>query len=244
MIRFEHVSKKFGNNIVLNDISFQVSAGQITFVIGVSGTGKSVMLKSIVGLLQPEAGKIWIENEEVSGFSEQEFLHIRKKCGMVFQNPALFDSLNIYENIAFGLRRHYRGMKEVDIRTRVQKSLRLVHLKGIESQKPAQISFGMQKRVSIARTIALEPKILLFDEPTTGLDPITTNAVTQLIHELSRELNTTSVVVSHDMYSALAIADNIIMLDSGKIIAQGSPQQLRTSKHPLVMDFFAEVTSQ
>lgn len=210
------------------------------FILGTSGTGKSVLLKNLVGLLTPDEGEIWIDNEEVSQLTEDQYLPIRKKCGMVFQHPALFDSLTIFENVAFGLRRHYQ-LSEEEIEQKVTKALSLVHISGVEKKRPAQISYGMQKRVSLARTIALEPKILLFDEPTTGLDPVTTTAVNKLIQDLSRELKTTSLVVSHDMNCALSIADRIVVLDKGSIVALGTPQELKKSTHPLVKDFLAEV---
>lgn len=224
---------------MLNGLSLKILEGEIIFILGTSGTGKSVLLKNLVGLLSPDEGEIWIDGEEVSKFTEEQYLPIRKKCGMVFQHPALFDSLSIYENVAFGLRRHFQ-LPEEEIVEKVQKALKLVHLHNISGKKPAQISYGMQKRVSLARTIALQPKILLFDEPTTGLDPVTTTAVNQLIQELSRELKTTSLVVSHDMNCALTIADRIVVLDKGQIVAQGTPDELKKSTHPLVKDFLAE----
>jgi phospholipid/cholesterol/gamma-HCH transport system ATP-binding protein len=159
---------------------------------------------------------------------------------MVFQHPALFDSLTVFENVAFGLRRHTR-LTESAIKSQVLHCLGLVNLKGIEAKMPGEISYGMQKRVSIARTLAVEPRILLFDEPTTGLDPITTNAVNQLIFSLSRQLKTTSIVVSHDMQCALDIADRIIVLDQGLIVEDGTSEALRKSQQPLVCDFLAEV---
>lgn len=232
--------KRFGTRTVLNGLNLQIREGEIIFILGTSGTGKSVLLKNLVGLLTPDEGEIWIDNEEVSKFSEEQYLPVRKKCGMVFQHPALFDSLSVYENVAFGLRRHYQLTEEV-IREKVTKALRLVNLQGVEQKRPAQISYGMQKRVSLARTVALEPRILLFDEPTTGLDPVTTTAVNQLILDLSRELKTTSLVVSHDMNCALAIADRIVVLDKGSIVALGTPEELKKSEHPLVKDFLAEV---
>ena len=210
---------------------------------GTSGTGKSVLLKNLVGLMSPDEGEIWIDGEEVSRLSEEQYLPIRKKCGMVFQHPALFDSLTIFENVAFGLRRHYQ-LPEEEVRAKVARALQLVNLRDVEAKKPAQISYGMQKRVSLARTIALEPRILLFDEPTTGLDPVTTTAVNQLILDLSRELKTTSLVVSHDMNCALSIADRIIVLDKGQIVAMGTPADLKKSEVPLVKDFLAEVIHQ
>ncbi len=225
---------------MLNGLSLKIHEGEIVFILGTSGTGKSVLLKNLVGLLTPDEGEIWIDGEEVAKFTEEQYLPIRKKCGMVFQHPALFDSLTVFENVAFGLRRHYQ-LDEQTIREKVDKALRLVHLQGIEEKMPGQISYGMQKRVSLARTVALEPRVLLFDEPTTGLDPVTTTAVNQLIQDLSRELKTTSLVVSHDMNCALTIADRIVVLDKGNIVEQGSPAELKRSPVPLVKDFLAEV---
>jgi phospholipid/cholesterol/gamma-HCH transport system ATP-binding protein len=240
VIEFKGIVKRFGSRTVLNGLSAKIREGEIVFILGTSGTGKSVLLKNIVGLLTPDEGEIWIDGEEVSKFTEDQYLPIRKKCGMVFQHPALFDSLSIYENVAFGLRRHYQ-LSEEEIRNKVSKALRLVQLHGVESKRPAQISYGMQKRASLARTIALEPRILLFDEPTTGLDPVTTTAVNQLILDLSRQLKTTSMVVSHDMNCALSIADRIIVLDKGQIVEMGTPDELKKSQHPLVKDFLSEV---
>lgn len=244
MISFQNVVKKFGDRTVLKGISFEIQQGEILFILGTSGTGKSVLLKNLVGLMKPDGGSIFIDQDEVSKFTEEQYFPIRKKCGMVFQHPALFDSLTIYENIAFGLRKHYR-LPEDEIRERVMKCLKLVNLDEDVAQKlPAEISYGMQKRVSLARTVAIEPQILLFDEPTTGLDPVTTNAVNQLILDLSRKLKTTSLVVSHDMQCALDIADRIIVLDKGQIVDQGTPEELKKSKEPLVKDFLSEVLSQ
>ena len=241
MIEYKNLVKKFGDRTILKGISLQIAKGEIVFIIGTSGTGKSVLLKNTVGLLWPDAGEVWIDGEEISRFSEEQYLKIRKKCGMVFQHPALFDSLTVFENVAFGLRRHFQYSEEV-IQQKVTQALHLVQLVGIEKKFPAQISYGMQKRVSLARTIAIEPQILLFDEPTTGLDPVTTNAVNNLIQELSKKLQTTSVVVSHDMNCALAIADRIVVLDKGEIMAVGTPGELKKSTHPLVKDFLAEVS--
>lgn len=242
MIEFKNLVKRFGSRTVLNGLNLKIHEGEIIFVLGTSGTGKSVLLKNIVGLMTPDEGEIWIDGEEVSKFTEDQYLPIRKKCGMVFQHPALVDSLSIYENVAFGLRRHF-SWSEQEIKLRVQESLNLVHINNVNDKKPAQISYGMQKRVSLARTIALSPKILLFDEPTTGLDPVTTTAVNELIQSLSRTLKTTSVVVSHDMNCALNIADRIVVLDKGEIVALGTPGELKKSEHPLVRDFLAEVLS-
>ncbi len=240
MISFKEVRKSFGEREILKGISFDVPEGQILFILGTSGTGKSVLLKNIVGLLQPTSGEIWIDGEEVSRYEEERMFPIRKKCGMVFQHPALFDSLTVFENVAFGLRKHYPELEEQEVKKRVDECLGLVHLHDVNHKLPQQISYGMQKRVSLARTVAVNPRILLFDEPTTGLDPVTTMAINQLIFELSRKLKTTSMVVSHDMKCALDIADHILMLDKGQIVDQGSPAHMKKSQVPLVRDFLKE----
>ena len=240
MIEFKNLRKSFGSREVLKGLSFSVARGEILFILGTSGTGKSVLLKNLVGLLRPDSGEIWLDGTEISRLNEDQYLEVRKKCGMVFQHPALFDSLTVFENVAFGLRRHYR-LSEEEIRQRVVEALSLVNLRDVENKKPAQISYGMQKRVSLARTVALKPQVLLFDEPTTGLDPITTSAVNRLIQNLSRSLNTTSIVVSHDMRCALDIADKIVVLDKGEVVEFGTPEQLKSSRVSLVQDFLEEV---
>jgi phospholipid/cholesterol/gamma-HCH transport system ATP-binding protein len=240
MIRFEQISKSFSGRTILRDLSFEVANAEILFVLGTSGTGKSVLLKSIVGLLRPETGKIWLDDQDLTALNEENYGEIRKKCGMVFQQPALFDSLSIYENVAYGMRRSLQ-INEQEIDLRVRESLKLVHLSAqIAAKMPGEISYGMQKRVSLARTIALRPQTLLFDEPTTGLDPINTQAINQLIQSLSRELKTTSIVVSHDMKCALQIADRILVLDQGGIAAIGTCDEMRKSTHPLVREFLHE----
>ncbi len=240
MVEFKNVKKSFGSREVLKGISFELQKGEILFILGTSGTGKSVLLKNIVGLLNPDEGEIWVDGEEVTQKNEEEFFEVRRKCGMVFQHPALFDSMTIFENVAFGLRKHFR-LDETEIRERVKKSLSLVNISDIDEKLPQAISYGMQKRVSLARSVAIRPKILLFDEPTTGLDPITTNSVNQLILNLSRELETTSLVVSHDMHCALDIADRIIVLDKGHVVEEGTPSGLKTSQNELVKEFLSEV---
>jgi phospholipid/cholesterol/gamma-HCH transport system ATP-binding protein len=240
MIQFLGLTKRFGSRTVLDNISFSVGKGEIVFILGTSGTGKSVLLKNLVGLMKPEAGQILVNERDIVPFSERQLQEVRKKVGMVFQQPALFDSLSIFENVAFGLRKHYQ-LDGPDLKAKVSTALAQVHLSGVEEKFPAEISYGMQKRASLARTVALNPEVLLFDEPTTGLDPITTKAVNELILELSRSLKTTSIVVSHDMQCAIEIADRIIVLDKGKIIDQGTPQEMLKSEQPLVKDFLAEL---
>lgn len=243
MIEFKSVKKSFSHKTVLQDISFKTKQGEILFVLGTSGTGKSVLLKLIVGLLRVTSGEIWLDDKLISGLSEDEFFAVRKKCGMVFQHPALFDSLTIFENVAYGLRRSIKSdMSKELLEANVLEALSLVDLdESILDKKPAAISYGMQKRVSLARTIALKPQILLFDEPTTGLDPVTTQSINQLILNLSKKLNTTSLVVSHDMDSALSVADKILVLDKGQIVEHTDSKSITHSKVPLVQDFLHEI---
>lgn len=245
MIEFKNLVKRFGDRTILKGLSLSIAEGEILFILGTSGTGKSVLLKNLVGLLTPDEGEIWIDGQEVSKLSELEYFPIRKKCGMVFQHPALLDSITVFENVAFGLRRHYPEMTEEQIVSKVRECLRLLNLgEEVEQKFPQHVSYGMQKRISLARTVAVGPRILLFDEPTTGLDPITTNAVNQLILDLSRKLKTTSVVVSHDMHCALEIADKIAVLHQGNMVEYGTPAELKKSKVPLVQEFLAEVLAQ
>ncbi len=240
-IEFDGLIKRFGERTILNGISFRVARGEIIFILGTSGTGKSVLLKTLTGLLRADAGRVLVQGQDLTYLQEEAYLDVRRKCGMVFQHPALFDSLTIEENIAFGLQRHL-GLSLEAARPRVRECLDLVHLDYDELAEllPAQISYGMQKRVSLARTLAVQPQILLFDEPTTGLDPVTTKQINRLILELSRKLQTTSMVVSHDMDCALEIADRIIVLDQGRIIEQGRVDEVKKSPVPLVQDFLAE----
>jgi phospholipid/cholesterol/gamma-HCH transport system ATP-binding protein len=236
-IRFDAVTKIFGKKTVLDRVSFTVETGEILFVLGKSGVGKSVTLKHVIGLLQPDSGSVLVDEQNVSRASREELQKIRKSCGMVFQHPALFDSLSILDNVAFGL----EEMPKDERRAICTKTLALVHLEPeILDRFPNEISYGMQKRVSLARTLAPRPRYLLFDEPTTGLDPITTNTVNDLIRELSKTLKITSIVVSHDMNCALKIADRIMVLDQGRILALSPTAEIKKSENPLIRDFLSE----
>jgi len=246
-IRFDQVCKSFGPKTILRDVSFEVARGEILFVLGKSGMGKSVTLKHIVGVLKPDSGHVYVDSDDVTKLDEEGLARVRRKCGMVFQHPALLDSLTVFQNVAFGLRTPQfirsqpRPMKESEIRDRVVEKLALVNLgSDILNRLPPEISYGMQKRVSLARTLAPEPDYLLFDEPTTGLDPITTTAVNDLIFDLSRKLKVTSVVVSHDMACALKIADRIMVLDQARILALDTVKEIKLSKEPLIRDFLSE----
>lgn len=236
-ITFKGVSKSFGPKRILDNVSFAVNTGEIMFILGKSGMGKSVTLKNIVGLLKPDQGDVVVGDMVINKLDEQGLEQARKVCGMVFQHPALLDSLTVYQNVAFGL----RDLSAEKARERVLECLKLVHLdESILDRKPPEISYGMQKRVSLARTLAPRPRYLLFDEPTTGLDPITTNAINELIFELSRKLKVTSLVVSHDMGCAMRIADRILVLDQAKILALGTVDEIKQSPHQLIRDFLME----
>lgn len=238
-IRFDSVSKSFETKKVLNQISFEIRKGEIVFIIGQSGTGKSVTLKHMMGMLSPDEGEVFVGPFHVNRLTSQELLNFRRKCGLVFQFPALFDFLSVYENIAFGIRDEYQ---QSHIDQKVRQRLKSVRLsEEILDQKPSSLSFGMQKRVSIARTLAPEPDFLLYDEPTTGLDPMNTRAINHLIRDIAKDTHVTSVVVSHDMGCALEIADRILVLDQGRVLAFESVETIRQSRIPIIREFLQEV---
>ena len=242
-IRFTQVSKSFGPKKILDQVSFEVSTGEILFIIGKSGMGKSVTLKQIIGIMKPDAGSIFVDGEDVTPLNSHEIIRIRKKCGMVFQQPALLDSLTVFENVAFGLRNAVTKPTHstAELRKIVTEKLELVNLNAkILDRFPPEISYGTQKRVSLARTITPGPSYLLFDEPTTGLDPISTRTINDLILNLSRQLKVTSIVVSHDMSCALEIADKILLLDQGRVLSHGTVPEIRASTQPLIREFLAE----
>lgn len=236
MIKVVNLWKKFDGLEVLKGIDLEIHPGETFVIIGQSGCGKSVFLKLLIGLLRPEEGEIYIDGMEMSQLDGKQLQEVRMKFGMVFQNSALFDSLNVYENVSFGLSQHTSLAEEL-IEERVKKCLSLVGLEGIEEKMPAELSGGMRKRVAIARAIALNPKIILYDEPTSGLDPVVASAINSLINKLKREIKATSVVVTHDMKSAYQIADRIGMLYQGKIIQMGTPQEIESSQNPVVKQF-------
>ena len=236
MIEFEHVRKAFGPKVVYEDLSLQIHRGQALTIIGGSGMGKSVMLKMLIGLLRVDKGAIRFDGTEIQSMAEREYAAVRRRIGMVFQGAALFDSLSVYENVAYGLREHL-ALPENEIKERVQKSLEDVGLPGIEATMPADLSGGMRKRVGLARAVAVRPEVLLYDEPTTGLDPISTERINNLISETQKLYNITSVVVTHDMASAFQISDRIAMIHKGFIIFEGTPDEIRQSSDARVRDF-------
>lgn len=230
------VHKSFGPLDVLKGFSLDVEEGQTLSIIGHSGAGKSVTLKSIVGLVKPDRGEVWVDGNEVHAMKHDDLLELRRKVGYVFQFAALFDSMSIRENVAMGLRR-MKGLSEGEIQHRVSASLYLVDLEGVEDKSPSELSGGMQKRVGLARAIATEPKYLLYDEPTTGLDPVTITVIDRLIIRMKEELGATSIVVTHDMDSAYRISDRLVMLYEGQVQAEGTPEEIQNSDDPIVQGF-------
>ena len=236
MIRIRGLKKRLGLKQVLDGVDLDIQAGETVVVMGRSGSGKSVLLKHIIGLMAPDAGSIVIEDEEIVGMAEGELDNVRKRFGMLFQSAALFDSLTVGENVGLGLREHLR-LKDQEVHQRVAERLSWVGLASIEAMKPASLSGGMRKRVGLARAVAMDPQYILYDEPTTGLDPITADAIDQLIRSLQKRLGVTSIVVTHDMTSAYKVADRMVMLHDGKIVFSGTPQETRTTANAFVHQF-------
>ncbi len=236
LIEFRGVQKAFGPKVVYRHLDLDVFEGESLTIIGGSGQGKSVMLKMLIGLLPVDRGSIQFQGRDVTTLTEAEFSAVRRQVGMLFQGAALFDSLDVRENVAYGLREHYQ-MSEAEISERVRESLAYVGLPGIESMWPADLSGGMKKRVGLARAIAVRPAVLLYDEPTTGLDPINVTRINHLILHLKKTLHATSVVVTHDMASAFAISDRIAMIHEGGVIFSGTCEELRASTDRRVRDF-------
>ncbi len=236
LIEFRGVRKSFGPKKVYRGLDVDIYRGESLTIIGGSGQGKSVMLKMLIGLLDVDAGSIEFDGQQLVGLSERDMVGVRRRIGMLFQGAALFDSLSVRENVAYGLREHLK-MTESEIDERVGESLAAVGLPGIEHMAPADLSGGMKKRVGLARAIAVRPEVLLYDEPTTGLDPINTTRINNLILDLKKRLDVTSVVVTHDMQSAFTISDRIAMIHEGHRIFQGTPDEIRKSDLPEVRNF-------
>lgn len=236
MIEIINLCKSFNGHKVLDNLNLNIDTGETTVIIGRSGCGKSVLLKHIIGLLKPDCGQVIIDGKDVTKMDEKELSALRLKFGMLFQGAALFDSLSVFENVGFNLIEHTSSSKD-EITKAVKESLALVGLRGIEDKKPAELSGGMRKRVGLARAICMRPKILLYDEPTTGIDPIMGDAINELIVELHNKLKITGIAVTHDMTSAYKIADRIAMMYNGKIIINGTPDEIKAAKDPIVRQF-------
>lgn len=238
LIRYTNVQKTFGPKVVYRGLNLVMHRGEVLTMVGGSGVGKSVMLKMLIGLLKPDSGSIVFDGEEVTTMNEQKLGLVRQRIAMLFQSGALFDSLTVGQNVAYGLEEHFQHkMTRAEIDERVDWALSLVDLPGIELMRPADLSGGMRKRVGLARAIAVRPEVLLYDEPTTGLDPINTARVNHLIMGLQKRLKITSIVVTHDMKSAFAISDRMAMVHTGKIISSGTVEQFRSSPDARVRDF-------
>jgi phospholipid/cholesterol/gamma-HCH transport system ATP-binding protein len=235
-IRLENVNKAFGTQQVLNALNLEIEPKKITFIIGQSGGGKSVLLKHIIGLIKPDSGRIFIGDTDISTLKEKALNDVRKNFGMLFQEAALFDSMTVGENVAFPLKEHTRLPKR-DMEKIVQEKLLQVGLKDVTHKMPSQLSGGMRKRVGLARAIALDPKIILFDEPTTGLDPIMCDAIDNLIVQTQQHTGATCVVISHDIESTFKIAHRVAMLYNGKIIEYGRPEEIKSSSNTIVSRF-------
>ncbi|MBI3252280.1 MAG: ABC transporter ATP-binding protein [Candidatus Omnitrophica bacterium] len=236
MIEAANVSKGFNGRLVLNRLNLKVTKGETVVIIGRSGCGKSVFLKHVIGLMKPNEGQILVDGVDVGALPEKELNRLRMRFGMLFQSAALFDSLTVGENVGFALMEH-TDLSEKAIHGRVEEALELVGLKGIQELKPSELSGGMKKRVALARAICMRPEILLYDEPTTGLDPIMADAINDLIIELHDKLKVTSIAVTHDMVSAYKIGTRIAMMYQGQIIQIGTPEEIRNSSNPVVRQF-------
>ena len=236
MIEFKNLYKSYDSKVIINNLNLKIKTAETKVIIGRSGAGKSVLLKTINGLVKPDSGTIEVDGVDVTKLSEREFNKIRMEMGMVFQNGALFDSLSVAENVSFVLD-EFMNLDRNVVREKVADALSLVGLKGVEHLMPASLSGGMRKRVSLARVLCMEPQIIFYDEPTTGVDPVTADALNNLINELRDKLKVTSIVVTHDMNAAFKVADSVAMLYCGSIIADGSVEEIRRSQHPVVHQF-------
>ena len=238
LIRFKGVTKSFGAKVVYSGLDLTIHRGATVTILGASGSGKSVLLKLLIGLFDTDGGEIFFDGVDVTKMEERELYAVRRRIAYLFQGAALFDSLNVGENVAYGLReQNWDTMSNDEVRRRVAQSLGMVGLPGIEEMRPSDLSGGMKKRVGLARTLALQPDVILYDEPTTGLDPINTARINNLIVSIKARLGLTSVVVTHDMGTAFAVSDRIVMLGKGRVLMEGLPDQLRTTTDPYVRDF-------
>ncbi|MDR2095079.1 MAG: ATP-binding cassette domain-containing protein [Treponema sp.] len=237
IIRTKNLTKSFYNNHVLRDVSIEIPEKSISAVIGQSGTGKSVLIKTIIGMLKPDSGEVWFKDKELTALDQNKLLEIRKCFGYSFQNAALFDSMNVGQNLAFPLEESLHIKDHQKIQKRVKEILDWIELPGIELKRIDELSGGMRKRVGFARSLIMRPEVLFFDEPTTGLDPVLSETINNLVVRVNRELDITCVLITHDIPAAFRIADKIVFLDQGYIVADGSPAEVAVSDHQMVKDF-------
>jgi len=237
-VQFEEVHKSFGSKKVLQGITFDIRRGETMVVLGGSGSGKSVLLRHIIGLHRPDRGRVLVEGEDIVAYDEDELVPVRKKIGMLFQGGALFDSMNVADNVGYGLREH-TNLSEGEILEAVRQKLALVELSGVEHLMPSELSGGMRKRVALARSIAIEPRGILYDEPTTGLDPVTAGTINDLIRSMQERLQVTSVVVTHDIHSALYVGDRIAFLFEGRMLFVGTVDEAKRNSEPALRQFLS-----
>jgi phospholipid/cholesterol/gamma-HCH transport system ATP-binding protein len=244
LLVLKNLTKRFGRHVVLDEISLAIEKGKTTVVIGPSGCGKTVLIKHLIVLLRPSSGEVYFKGRRIDNLDDRELNKIRMRYGFLFQGGALFDSLSVAENIMFPIRQHFKITDWKEVENVVKAKLAIVGLDGFQNYYPANLSGGQRKRVALARAIALNPEVILYDEPTTGLDPIRADTINELILKLQKELGETTVVVTHDMTSAYKIADRIIMLHKGKIIADGDAEHIRNHPHPTVQQFITGQVSE
>jgi phospholipid/cholesterol/gamma-HCH transport system ATP-binding protein len=238
LIRFDGVKKSFGPKVIYSDLNLSIERGETITVMGPSGSGKSVMLKMLIGLIHPDAGEIVFDGQDIAKMGDNELTDVRRRIAYLFQGAALFDSLTVGENVAYGLREQFwNKMTNDEILARVSQSLEMVGLPGIESMRPSDLSGGMKKRVGLARTLALQPEVILYDEPTTGLDPINTARINHLIVAIQHALHLTSIVITHDMGTAFAVSDRLAMIGKGRVLLVGTKDEFRESTNPAVHNF-------
>jgi phospholipid/cholesterol/gamma-HCH transport system ATP-binding protein len=238
LIRFVHVKKRFGEKVVFDDLTLDVATGEVLTVMGPSGCGKSVMLKMLIGLVPSDGGEVLFDGRDIARMSEHELVDLRRRVAYLFQGAALFDSMSVGDNVAYGLREQYwNKMTAREIQDRVSGALALVGLPGIESMRPSALSGGMRKRVGLARTLALEPEVILYDEPNTGLDPVNTARINDLIRHIQTSLHVTSVVVTHDMRTTTAVSNRVAFLYEGRVEFLGTLADLRATSDPIVRQF-------
>jgi len=240
----KNVTKQFGPHVVLDGVSLTIEKGKTTVVIGPSGCGKTVLIKHLIALLRPTSGEVYFKNQRIDDLNERDLNDIRTHYGFLFQGGALFDSLDVFENIIFPIRQHAKIKDWEQVEELVKEKLGMVGLDGFQNYYPANLSGGQRKRVALARAIALNPEVILYDEPTTGLDPIRSDVINELILKLQKELGVTTVAVTHDMTSAYKIADRIVMLHNGKIVADGDADHIRNHPHPVVQQFISGQVSE
>ena len=237
VIRAEHISKSLNRIPILKDVNLSIPEKSIYAIVGQSGTGKSVLFKSIIGMMKVDGGKVWFKDTELTALDRNSLIAMRKSFGYSFQNAALFDSMNVGENLAFPLREVLGIKNREEIQARVSKLLEWIELPGIELKRTDELSGGMRKRVGVARALIMEPEVLFFDEPTTGLDPVLSETINNLVVRVNRELNITCLMITHDIPAAFRLAEKIAFLDQGYIIADGTPEEVAKSEHPMVRDF-------